>query len=148
MWLFFALSIFFVWCVILSFVLFKTRHHYFRLIRTTRKEGIDDILNTLLDNDENLKKNIETIKKEIHTLTHDMQFHIQKIGLLRFNPFGKTGGEQSFVLAFLDGVQNGLVVNFIYTHEGMRIYTKKIKHGLGEEYELSEEEKKAIEKVS
>ena len=47
-------------------------------------------------------------------------------------------------LALLDKEDSGLIINFIYTHEGVRVYTKKVKQGKGEEYQLSEEEQRAI----
>lgn len=40
--------------------------------------------------------------------------------------------------------KDGIVLNFIYTHEGVRIYTKIVKMGKGEAYELSAEENEAI----
>ena len=66
--------------------------------------------------------------------------------MVRFNPFERSGGEQSFVLALLNNLNSGLVINFIYTREGLRTYIKKVKAGKGEKYELSEEEKEAIDK--
>jgi len=39
----------------------------------------------------------------------------------------------------------GLILNFIYTRDGLRVYTKAVKDGKGDKYQLSEEEKKAVE---
>jgi len=91
---------------------------------------------------------LEEIKKQVKEEMKLSQLHLQKIGLIRFNPFERVGGEQSFVVSLLDKEDNGIIINFIYTREGLRVYTKRVKKGKGEEYELSEEEKKAIEKSS
>ena len=74
--------------------------------------------------------------------------HFQKIGLVRFNPFERVGGEQSFVIALLNNLNSGLVINFIYTREGLRTYIKKIREGKGEKYNLSNEEQEAVKKSS
>ncbi|MBI3366530.1 DUF4446 family protein, partial [Candidatus Roizmanbacteria bacterium] len=137
-------GVFFVWLCILSWVVFKVRNHYFNLISRTKKARIDEILDELLTTDKKITFELEEVKRDLIEEIKKSQFHIQKIGLIRFNPFERIGGEQSFVIAFLDKENNGIIVNYIYTREGLRVYTKKVKSGKGEEYELSEEEQKAI----
>lgn len=139
-------GIFFIWLSILSWVVFKIRKHYYNLIARTKKGHIDGILDELLLQDKNIRIDLEEIKKQVREEMKSSLLHIQKIGLVRFNPFERAGGEQSFVVALLDKEDNGIIINFIYTREGLRAYTKRVKKGKGDEYELSEEEKKAIEK--
>ncbi len=136
--------VFFIWLLTLTFIIFKLRSHYYNLVSRTRKRNIDDILDHLLNTNDNFKKEISLIKKELDEEINKSKFHLQKIGLVRFNPFERIGGEQSFVLAFLDAENNGLIINFIYTRDGLRVYTKKVKKGKGEKHELSEEEQEAI----
>ncbi len=129
--------IFFIWLVFLTGIVLKTKAHYNNLISKTRKQKIDEILDELLIFNKKAKEDLEIIKKE-------SSLHIQKVGLVRFNPFERTGGEKSFVISFLNYENSGIVINFIYTRDGLRVYSKKVKDGKGEEYNLSEEEKKAI----
>jgi hypothetical protein len=130
--------------IILTWIVISVRTHYLNLTSKTKKYKIDDILDRLLENDENLKKELNEVKKELKQTIAKSQFHLQKIGLVRFNPFERIAGEQSFVVSLVDEQNSGIVINFIYTHDGLRAYTKKVKYGKGEGYELSEEEKKAI----
>ena len=67
----------------------------------------------------------------------------QKISIVRFNPFGDTGGDQSFVLAVLDAHNSGYVITSIHGREGTRMYVKPIDYGKSK-YPLSEEEKQAL----
>lgn len=67
----------------------------------------------------------------------------QKISIVRFNPFGDTGGDQSFVLAVLDAHNSGYVITSIHGREGTRVYVKPIDDG-SSKYPLSEEEKRAL----
>lgn len=135
-----------IWLIILSYLVFKIRNHYYNLISKTRKEKLDEILDSLLDQDKKNFNEIELIKSTLKKQIELSKLNLQKVGLIRFNPFDRAGGEQSFVIAFLDGSDNGIILNFIYTRDGLRVYTKKVKQGKGEEYDLSDEERKAIEK--
>jgi hypothetical protein len=67
----------------------------------------------------------------------------QKISIVRFNPFGDTGGDQSFVLAVLDAHNSGYVLTSIHGREGTRVYVKPVDDGKSK-YPLSAEEKKGL----
>lgn len=103
---------------------------------------------------ENLLKDMNLSKKEIidlkeycNKLQADGLFHIQKVGLVRFNPFKDTGGDQSFVLSLIDGNDTGVVISGLYSRSGTRWYAKKVTAGKGVDYDLSEEEKKSIKEA-
>ena len=106
---------------------------------------------------ENLKEVLAYIKKingRIEEISDDLNFvkkmaeiSLQKVGVVRFNPFKDMGGDQSFSIALLDSGNNGLVVSSIYSRDGNRVYTKPIKNG-DSEYQLSNEEKEAIKKAT
>ncbi len=146
MLLYILIGVGFVWLLTLTIVFFKLRNHYYNLISATKKERLDDILDSLIDGDKSLTSEITDIKKRLDIEIKKSGLHLQKVGLVRFNPFGTVGGEQSFVAAFMDEENSGIVLNFIYTKEGLRVYTKRVKKGVGVEYELSKEEEKAIQK--
>jgi hypothetical protein len=71
----------------------------------------------------------------------------QRAGLVRFNPFEDTGGNQSFALALLDREGNGLVLSSLHSRTGTRVYAKPI-HGGRSEAALSEEESAAIKQAT
>jgi len=93
-----------------------------------------------------LEVNIEKISQEIEKIKEENKFSVQKVGIIRFNPFQEVGGDQSFSIALLDGKDDGVVVTSHYTRTDNRIYGKPVRAGKSE-YLLSEEEKKAIEKA-
>lgn len=72
--------------------------------------------------------------------------HVQHIGLLRYNPFSHTGGDQSFVLALADHDGNGAIVNSLHAREGTRVYAKPL-IGWESIYTLTEDEYEAIGKA-
>ncbi len=82
---------------------------------------------------------------EISNKVHSLAFRgIHKTHVLRFNPFNDIGGNQSFVVALLNGKNSGVVISSLHTREGTRSYAKPIVKGKCEEYQLTEEEKKAL----
>lgn len=140
------LGFYFIWLALISWIIYKARKHYYNLISRSKKQSIDEILDYLLANDKKFSTEIEKLEKEVRAIVERSQVPLQKIGMVRFNPFERVGGEQSFVIALLNNRNSGLVVNFIYTREGLRTYIKIVKSGKGEKYELSDEEKEAIKR--
>ncbi len=110
--------------------------------RKEKKEPKD--FKELLKEFRELKVSFEKISQELELLKRDCRFSIQKIGIIRFNPFSEVGGDQSFSIALLDGNDDGAVITSLYTREGNRVYGKPIKQGRSQ-YALSQEETKAIE---
>jgi hypothetical protein len=67
----------------------------------------------------------------------------QKISIVRFNPFGDTGGDQSFSLAVLDAHDSGYVLTSIHGRQGTRVYVKPVDFAKSK-YSLSAEEQQAL----
>ena len=90
------------------------------------------------------RKDISYLKSYCDKIQKEGLLHIQKIGLVRFNPFKDTGGDQSFILSLTDGNDTGVIISGLYSRSGTRWYAKKIVKGKSVEHELSDEEKKAL----
>ena len=56
----------------------------------------------------------------------------QRVGLVRYNPFEETGGNQSFALALLDAAGDGWVLSSLHARSGTRVYAKAITGGASE----------------
>ncbi len=105
-----------------------------------------DIFEVLLRQEEKNKE----LAKELQKLTKGCVFtaeiasqSIQRVGIVRFNPFHSTGGDQSFSLALLDRDNNGVVITSLHANDMTRVYAKPVQNG-GSEQQLSREEEKAI----
>jgi len=109
------------------------------------KEFKDIFLSQKEKNDE-LEEKIKQAFLEIENLYSICKRTIQKIGVVRFNPFTEVGGNQSFAIALLDDKNNGFVISSLFLKEGNRVYTKTIKNGKSD-YLLSEEEVEAIKRA-
>lgn len=110
------------------------------------KGKIKDLRNTLFSHIEKTKAielELQQALDKIKSLEHISKITFQKIGFVRFNPFNDLGGNQSFIIALLDGQNNGFVVSSLFAQEGNRVYAKSVVNG-NSEYKLSVEEKDAI----
>ncbi len=67
----------------------------------------------------------------------------QRLGLVRYNPFEDTGGNQSFALALLNDRGEGFVVSSLHTRTATRVYAKSVAGGRSEAA-LSDEEAEAL----
>ncbi len=136
-----------IWLGILSLVIFLQ----FRFVRKLTKgaEDIDlvKVLKKILERGELNSKDIDRIRKEVLRQEELGLGHIQKLGLVRFNPFRETGGDHSFSLAVLDGKNSGFVITGLHTRERTRLYLKEVKKGKSNNAELSNEEAAAFEKA-
>jgi len=139
----FVIGIGLVWLLVLTVVYWWIFAHYNRLVKDTDEKDLKRILDKILVR-QNLNKNdITRLDGEIRKIIQEGTSHIQKISVVRFNPFRDTGGDSSFSLAVLDGNLNGIVITGLHTRERTRVYVKPIQKGKGS-YELSKEEARAI----
>lgn len=118
-----------IWLLVLSLVLFGL----FRKFASLTK-GIEADLS---------KKGFAEVKRRLDFLEKDGKNHIQKVGLVRFNPFRELGGDHSFSLAILDGENSGVIITGLHSRDRTRIYMKDIRKGKPS-LSLSNEEKKAL----
>ena len=146
--LFLLFAIIFVWLLSLSFFFWRILQHYNRLTKGVSEKSLKAVLDNLLKEGELNKKDIDYLKEYSARIEKDGHLHIQKVGLVRFNPFKDTGGDQSFVLSLIDGNDNGVIISGLYSRSGTRWYAKRVANGKGIEHELSEEEKKALKEAS
>ena len=102
-------------------------------------ENFEDILEQF----RKLEKSHSELVQELADFKEKNKKSLQKRGIIRFNPFGEVGGDQSFSIALLDANKDGFVITSHYARESNRVYAKPIKGGESE-YKLSEEEKKVI----
>ena len=133
-----------IWLIILTYYLNKTVLHYQRLVKGTDNKNLTVILDKILD-ELNLNKNILdkqdiSLQKQIEKSIN----YVQKVGIVRFNPFEDTGGDQSFVLAILDGTDSGMVLTSLHSRTNTRWYAKNVEKGKGVDHQLSQEEEKAV----
>ncbi len=92
------------------------------------------------------REEMETLRRALTSLDASVTRSVQYVGLVRYNPFEETGGDQSFALALLDKRGDGVVVNSLHSRTNTRFYAKPIKGGTSQ-LALSDEEAKAVQQA-
>lgn len=138
-----VLIVFGIWLTGLSVAFYLQLAHYRRLAKGSEKDNLEKILGKILDREELNSKEITRIWSQITKLEKEGTFHVQKLGLVKYNPFSETGGAQSFSLAALDGNGSGFVITGLHGRDRTRVYAKPISSGKSS-LELSVEERKAL----
>ncbi len=137
----------FAWLVFLTVIFWKMLIHYNKLTQGAGSQGLKGLLEDVLKSSTQNKKDIENLRSYCDRIEKEGHFHIQKVGLLRFNPFKDTGGDQSFILSLVDRSDTGVIISGLYSRSGLRWYVKKVINGEGAEHELSDDEKKALKEA-
>ena len=135
--------IFGIWLLIISIFLFRIVALFNKLTKGVEVTDLKKVLEKVLAEGEITSKKIDEIVKRIDYLEEDGKLHVQKVGLVRFNPFKELGGDHSFSLAILDAQDSGIVITSLHTRDRTRVYMKDIMKGKSDT-ELSVEEKKAL----
>lgn len=142
-----VIALLIIWNCFLHFYIWQTNK---KLKTFFAGKKASDLEGVLFEEIKRQKKSEEEIKKLI-TSAKDLEKmakqSIQKVGLVRFNPFKDTGGDQSFAIALLDAEDNGLIISSLYSREGTRIYSKPIVKGRST-YPLSKEETASLKTAS
>ena len=134
----------FVWLGAISFFLFRLLRTFTKLTKGISDKDFRTILETILKKIDNQDKNLGEIEEITEQIKTEGLECIQKVGLVRYNPFSETGGNQSFVLVLLNGKDSGLVITSLHSREATRVFAKPVKNGKEAGYEFSKEEIQAI----
>lgn len=133
-----------IWLIGLTYLLLKTRDHYAKLIKNQKEGNLEQILEKLLSNIKNNDESVQGLKKELENVKKDLPSFIQRVGLVRFNPYKEVGGDQSFSLAILDEAGNGVVISALHSRDATRMYAKPVRDNKQSKYPFSEEESDAV----
>ncbi|MDD3190575.1 MAG: DUF4446 family protein [Candidatus Pacebacteria bacterium] len=106
--------------------------------------NLEDIILSQVEKSKELENAITGLKDADQRILDTLSRAVQKVGIIRFNPFGDVGGNQSFTVALLDNYNSGVIILSLYSREGVRIYGKAISEGKCE-YQLSKEEEDALQ---
>jgi hypothetical protein len=141
-----ALSIAIVVLLLLVLLLARRLGRVDRRLRgiTRGEEGsLESVLDAHLEKVYGLGREVERLTARTGALEATALRTFQRVGLVRYNPFEETGGNQSFALALLDAEGNGWVLSSLHARSGTRVYAKAISEGRSDAG-LSEEETAAI----
>ena len=113
------------------------------LTRDDRGHSLQSILEGHLERVLAVDRELDELAARTAVLETTGRRALQRVGLVRYNPFEETGGNQSFALALLDADDHGFIITSLHARAGTRIYARALTGGRAEG-QLSEEEAEAL----
>ena len=108
-----------------------------------RSKGPDSLADPRLDRVDAVARGIRDLDARVALIEAAQRGSMQRVGLVRYNPFEETGGNQSFALAMLDADGDGWVLSSLHARAGTRVYAKAVSAGRSD-VALSDEETAAL----
>lgn len=142
-----AVAAVFIWLLTLSFLVWKQSNFLKLLFPRSGERDIRKKFEEVLGRVRNFESQLSDLDTKITEYQKREQRHIQRVELLRFNPYNDTGGDQSFAAAFLDNGGSGIVLTSLHARSGTRVFAKDIVLGKSNKYQLSKEEESLIKRA-
>lgn len=141
-----AVAVLFILCIVLFVKLHgqKKKYDYFMGANRRPSHNFEMKVEKYFETSKAIEEKYGKLLDMVTDMDKRDKTKLQKIGLIRYNPFDEMGGNLCFALALLDGNDNGVVLNGIHSRTGSFTYAKPIQMGVST-YMLSEEEIKAVE---
>lgn len=134
----------FVWNLALTFIVIRERGFLRKLFPENGQRDIRKKFEELLEQVTGFGSKLNNLSDKLTVLDKDSYSHIQKVKLIRYNPFDDVGGDQSFSIALLDNKGEGVVVTSLHNRSGTRVFAKPVTSGKLKQYEFSKEEESVV----
>ena len=132
-----------LWLLSLHLRLGRMSRTYRQLVSGVDEGTLEDLLERELAAFQQIAKRVDDQSHELSDAQAALERAVQRVGLVRFNPFTDTGGDQSFSIALLDARGNGLVLSSLFSRAETRVFAKPVEKGQSK-YALTDEEQQAI----
>lgn len=143
----FALAVVFVWLAGLTFLIWQQNKFFKSLFPNSGSRDIRKKFEEIINIVEGFAARVADLDNKVELVRNKGLGHIQRVELLRFNPYNDTGGDQSFAVCLLDNEGSGVVITSLHARSGTRIFSKEIVAGKSKKHQLSKEEELVIKKA-
>jgi hypothetical protein len=116
------------------------------LTRGSDDGNLEAVLGQHIERVRKVVRDVDDLGARTNALEQEIRRSLGRVGLVRYNPFEDTGGNQSFALAIVDAAGDGFVVSSLHARQGTRVYAKSVAKGSAE-VALSEEETAALQQA-
>lgn len=140
-------GVIFLWLGILSYLVWQQGNFLKSLFPKSGERDIRKKFEEVLIKVEEFNGDLNKLKSKLSEVEELGLKHIQRVELLRFNPYDDTGGDISFTLALLDDNGDGFVITSLHSRSGTRIFAKPVSLGKASKYQFSKEEEEVIKKA-
>lgn len=145
---YYLIAIAFIWLTILSGYFLKILGSWNKLTRSGKDLNLAEIFENIVKRQGIVDNKVEEALREISKLESSGRAYFQKYALVRFNPFEETGGDQSFIIAILNGQNSGFVISSLHSRNGTRVYAKQVQDEKPVGHQFSKEEQEVVGKAA
>lgn len=128
-------------------MLVKMNNRLNKLLEGKNAKTLEDTLIQIIDEIKRMNGAQITTDSLIKDINKRLKTSLTGVGIVRFNPFAHSGGNQSFAIAMLNEHGTGVIISTLYGREKTSIFAKPISK-FKSEFELTKEESEALEKAS
>lgn len=135
--------------VLILVIWISVLHHRFkRLIKGSNKQTIEDSLKNIFKYIETTNGEYKKVENQLRVLEAKMKKSPRGFGIVNFKAFDgiKSGGSNSFAIAFVNDNGNGIVLSTFHARDRVNVFSKEIKN-FKSSILLSEEEQSALTKA-
>lgn len=132
-----------LWLVMLQRSAAELRSRLRRILSEDGTAGLDEVLAGQATRTEQLASRVDATEALARELEASTRLALRKVGVVRFNPFQDSGGDQSFAVALLDQSGTGLIISSLHGRAETRLFAKQVTEGRST-HALSDEEQQAI----
>ncbi len=150
--IFVLIGISLVWLTILTYLLLQDRTFLMRFFPHKQEDSAAESVSLraqfadILEKLDHFSDRERVTAKHLQELRKEGLGFIQIVEMMRYNPYGDVGGDQSFSFLLADAKKNGILFTSLHARSGTRSYVKPIVEGKSE-LELSQEEKKLLDRI-
>ena len=138
--------IFGAWIILLQSRVNHLVSHYNRLLDGASGGSLLDALDRYVERLDEAIGHVNELDEVCHQIQTAQLGAVQRVGVIRFNPFNDTGSDQSFAVALLDAQGSGVVLSSLFSRASTRIFAKAVSEGESA-YPLTDEEREAIDRA-
>jgi len=133
----------FAWLAFLEYRYRNSTRNYRAMMSGRQGESLETVLLDYLGRVNHVAQSLQAHEDRLGSLEQMRPFQVQHFAVVRFNPFGDKGSDQSFAIAVLDDHTDGFVLSCLQSRVDVKVYAKPIRGGQST-YTLTPEEKDAI----
>ena len=132
-----------IWLAMLQRSAAQLRGRLRRILSDNGTAGLDEILAGQARRTDQLVSRVDATEALARELEASTRLALRRVGVVRFNPFQGSGGDQSFAIALLDQGGTGIIISSLHGRAETRIFAKQVTEGRSK-HALSDEEQQAI----
>lgn len=133
--------------VYLFWELSKLKKRFEKLTSGVTESNLEEIVAEYVKHLKKVHQDNDHITAEFENIRKETADFFRKRGLVRFQAFKDTGGDQSFSLVLLDEKNNGFILSCLHGRGFSKIFAKEVTNGASPNHKLTEEEEAALKEA-